>query len=72
MTDTEQTIVGFLATSPETYFARREIARRAVRREVYEENPHWVEAPLASLLDKKIIEQNQTGLYRMKKDELLP
>jgi hypothetical protein len=70
MTDEEQLIITFLNTSPETYFARREIARRAARRQVYEENQHWADAPLASLLMKGMIQQNESGQYRTKKDEM--
>lgn len=72
MTDEEQLILTFLNSSPETYFARREIARRAVRRQVYEENQHWADAPLASLVLRGVIQQNDGGQYRVKKDELLP
>jgi hypothetical protein len=72
MTEAEFTIVNFLQTSPETYFARKEIARRAVRRQLYEENPHWGDAALAGLLLKGVIEQNQSGLYRLKKEQEVP
>ena len=72
MTDEEQLVVNFLKTSPETFHARREIARRAVKRRVFEENPHWPDAALSSLLARNVIEQNASELYRMKKDELLP
>ena len=72
MTDEEQLVVNFLKASPETFYARREIARRAVRRRIFEENPHWLDAALASLLARKVIEQNVSELYRMKKDEVLP
>lgn len=71
MTDEEQLILTFLNTSPETYFARKEIARRAVRREVYEENQHWLDAPLSSLLMQGMIEKNDSGQYRARKDEEL-
>jgi hypothetical protein len=71
MTDEEQQIMTFLNSSPETYFARREIARRAVRRQVFEENPHWADAPLASLVMKGMIEKNDSGQYRARKDEML-
>ncbi len=67
MTDNEQQIVTFLGLSPETYFARKEIARKAVRRQEFEENPHWADAPLASLLLMWKLEQNNSGLYRLKK-----
>jgi len=59
----------FLNSSPETYFARREIARRAVRRQVYEENQHWADAPLASLLMQGMIEKNDGGQFRARSDE---
>jgi len=72
MTDDEQLIITFLNSSPETYFARKEIARRAVRRQVYEENQHWVDAPLSSLLMKGMIQKNDSGQYRARKDEMLP
>jgi len=65
MTDEELPIVNYLKESPDTFFARREIARKAVRRKVFEENPHWVEAPLASLVDKDIVEINDSGCYRL-------
>ena len=69
MTDSEFTILNFLQTSPESFFARREIARRAVKRQEYEENPHWADAPLAALLAIGEIEQNEVGLYRLKQPE---
>ena len=72
MTEAELIILNFLQSSPETFFARKEIARRAVRRQEYEENPHWADAALAGLLLKSVIEQNDSGLYRLKKGEVLP
>ena len=68
MTDVELTIMNYLGASPETYFARKEIARKAVRRSEYEENPHWADAPLTALLLKGVVEQNESGLYRFKKE----
>ena len=72
MTEAEHVILDYLQSSPESYFGRREIARKAVRREVYEENPHWADAAFAALLDRKLIEQDSSGLIRLKKNELLP
>jgi hypothetical protein len=66
VTDEQFLILNFLRSSPENYFARREIARRAVRRKVYDENHHWADAPLSLLLTEGLIEQNAAGLYRMK------
>jgi hypothetical protein len=71
MTDEETIIVAFLQSSPESFFTRREIARKAVRRQVFEETPHWADASLAALLAREVIERSDSGLYRMKKDELL-
>jgi hypothetical protein len=71
MNEEELIILAFLGASPESYFARREIARRAVKRKVYEENPHWADAALAALLDKRLIEQDESALYRMKHEAIL-
>ena len=71
MTSEEYTILTFLKESPDSFFSRKEIARRAVRRQVYEENQHWADAPLASLLLRDCIEEDKTGCYRYKKGDLL-
>jgi hypothetical protein len=55
----------FLAGSPNSFVARREIARRALKRTTYEENPHWADAPIASLLGQGLIEQNDSAHYRL-------
>jgi hypothetical protein len=67
MTDEEQAILAYLEGSPETFFARREIARRAVKRRVFEENPHWADAPLASLVAGKLVIQNDSGHFAIKR-----
>lgn len=69
MTYEELAIVNLLKGSPESYLARREIARKALKRVVFEENPHWADAALASLLDQDLIEQNESGHYKLKKFE---
>jgi hypothetical protein len=51
--------------------ARKEIARKAVKRTVFEENPHWADAPLASLLNQGIVEQNESAQYRLAKSNVL-
>ena len=71
MNDEELTILCFLRICPETYYSRREVARKSVRRKVFNENPQWADVPLASLVGKRLIERNENGLYRMKKDEVL-
>ncbi|HOX56313.1 MAG TPA: hypothetical protein P5205_07495 [Candidatus Paceibacterota bacterium] len=69
MTYEESAIVTFLAGSADCYVARREIARKALKRKVFEENPHWVDAPLASLVEHGLVEQDDSGHYRIKRDE---
>ena len=69
MTEEQTVIINFLRSSPESYFARREIARRAVKRQVFEENQHWADAPLSLLLTEGLIEQNDAGLYRLKQGQ---
>ncbi len=71
MAEGESDILTFLEGSPESFVGRREIARRAVKRSVYEQNPHWVDAPLASLMNQGLLEQNDQGLYRLKKSGLV-
>jgi len=69
MTYEELAIMNFLKGSPESYVARREIARKALKRTIFEENPHWADAPLASLVDQGLVEQNESGHYKMTKYE---
>ena len=69
MTYEETAILMLLRGSPDAYLARREIARKALKRAVFEENPHWADAPLASLVEQELIEQNESGHYKIKKYE---
>ncbi len=71
MTQEEFSIVEFLKLSPETWVSRREIGRKAVRREVYEQDQHWADTHLAALLAKEVIEQNKAGLYKLKTEDVL-
>jgi len=68
MTYEEFAIMSFLRRSPADYAARREIARKALKRTLFEENPHWADAPLASLVAQGLIEQDQSGHYKIRKD----
>ena len=70
MTYEESAIVNFLRGVPEEFVARREIARRALKRSLFEENPHWADAPLASLLDQGQIEKNDQAQYRLKRAKI--
>ncbi len=65
MTYEETAIMNFLGGTPGAYVARREIARKALRRTDFEENPHWADAPLVSLVDQGLLEQDESGHYRI-------
>jgi hypothetical protein len=65
MTDTEMVILTYLRQSPETWFNRKEISRRARSKEDFEENPHWANAALAALVDQKYVIQNESGHYQV-------
>ncbi len=70
MTHEESAIVEFLKSSPTGFFSRREIARKAVKRELYDENQHWVDIHLAALVARSVVEQNKEGLYRLKAEDV--
>ena len=65
MTHEETSILDYLISRPESAFAKREIARKAVKRVVYEENAHWADAPLVSLAQQKLIEIDENGNYHI-------
>ncbi len=69
MTYEESAIISFLAGTPDSYVARREIARKALKRTVFEENPHWADAPLTSLVNQGLVEQDESGHYKLKRDQ---
>jgi len=65
----ETAIINFLRGNPDAFVARREIARKALKRTIFEENPHWADAALCSLVDQALVEQDDSGHYRIKKYE---
>lgn len=65
MTSEGLTILQFMQATPESWYSRKEISRRAVHRSEYEVNPQWATAALASLMNDGIIETNPAGLYRI-------
>ena len=69
MTDDEFNILQFLRSSPKNSFTRKEIARKAVHRSVFEQNQHWVNAPLHSLVAKGHVEVTENGFYRINQNE---
>ncbi len=66
MSDEENIVLTYLQSNPSSAFARREIARRAVKRIIYEQNPRWVDAPLASLVGRQLVVIDEGGNYRLK------
>jgi len=67
MSREEYAIWVYLSDYPETAFPRREIARRAVKRNVFEENPHWVDQALNALVARGTVEVTEDGFYRLKR-----
>jgi hypothetical protein len=65
MTDVEMEIISFLKLNRDTFFARKEISRKARRKQEYEENPHWAAAPLNTLVAQRIVVQNESGHYKL-------
>ena len=64
MNEDEGLILAFLRSNPESAFGRKEIARKASSRAIYEETPRWADAPLNALVDKKLVVVDDSGHYR--------
>jgi len=65
MTPEEQLIIQFMQQSPDNGYSRMEIARKAVRRKEFEENPRWADAPLNALVDRKVVVVDKSGAFRL-------
>jgi hypothetical protein len=65
----EMAIMNFLRGNPQEFVSRRELARKALKRSAFEENQHWADAPLTSLVDQGLVEQDESGHYRITKYE---
>jgi hypothetical protein len=65
MTAAEMEIIEFLKLNREAFYARKEISRKARRRQDYEEDPHWASAPLATLVAQGFVVQNDSGHYKL-------
>jgi len=70
MTWEETTVLNFLGETPEAWYSRREIARKAINRRIYEEEPNWATGALASLLSRGLIEENAAGSLKIKNRQL--
>ena len=71
MNDEQIIIINFLKGSPEVWFGKKEIARRAVKRKVFEENPRWADEPLRELVRQHVVEENKDGQVRLKKERVI-
>ena len=72
MNDHQIIIMNFLQCSPETWFSKKEVARRAVKRKVFEDNPHWADEPLAQLVGQHLVEETQDGHVRLAQGQKNP
>jgi hypothetical protein len=61
----EQTVLDYLATSPQTFFSVREVCRRAGSRDQYEENQRWAIPVLGRLAIRGLVEADAHGHYRL-------
>ncbi len=68
MTTAETEIIAFLKQCPDVFFARKEISRKARRRDEYEEDPHWASGPLNSLVSLGHVVQDPSGHYALNPD----
>ena len=71
MTHDEMVIIDFLSGSPDTFFSRKEISRRAAKRADYEASPRWADPALASLVGRGVLETDDRGCFRLKKGAIL-
>lgn len=61
----ERDICNFLKISPGEFISIREICRRAGGKWRYRENEQWAIPVIARLIERKIIEGNSSGQYRL-------
>ncbi len=67
MSTEESIILQFLENCPDAYFTRREIARKAVKRAKFDEDPNWADGALSFLINAKRVEVDENGAIRHKK-----
>jgi hypothetical protein len=61
----EREICAYLKSLPGQFISGREIARRAGGKSRHQKNPFWATAFLAHLVEKKVLEKDATGHYRL-------
>jgi hypothetical protein len=67
MTYEESTVMNFLEETPDAWYSRREVARKAVKRKIFQEDPNWAAVAISSLLTQGLIEENVAGTIKFKK-----
>ena len=61
----EQEIVNYLKSWPRQFVSGREIGRRAAGKQRYREDPYWAFQPLGRLFEKRMVEMDGGGHYRL-------
>jgi hypothetical protein len=61
----EREICTYLKSLPGQFISGREIARRAGGKSRYRDKPNWAAPILVQLVEKKVIESDATGHYRL-------
>ena|ERR1700759_3028536 len=65
MDQEEKEILEYLKSLPGQFISGREIARRAGGKWRHRENPKWAMPFIQKLVEKKILESDSTGHYRL-------
>jgi hypothetical protein len=65
MDSEEREICTYLKGYPGQFVAAAEIARRAGGRKRFHKNPHWAIPFLTRLVERKVVEPDATGHYRL-------
>jgi len=65
----EQVIVNYLNLWPAQYLSAGEICKRADGSRRYKEQPDWAKRPLLRLVEKRVVESDATGHFRVVVEE---
>jgi hypothetical protein len=67
VSNADSILMRFFEENPEQRFSRKEISRKAVKRNVFEEDPRWADEALNALVARGLVEQDASGYYSLKK-----
>ena len=65
----EQDIINYLNTCPTQFVSGREICRRAAGKKRFNDEPYWASQVLVRLVEKKLLEMDPAGHYRIKQED---